>query len=194
MKTEKYMKNMKYMGLIAVAVLAATVAVQQAQANPVTGAITFAGGVELDTTTVNTATEVIASGWQNPYVQSDSGSFAGIPTLTLGLVTIASPWTFTSGPIAGFWSVGGFTFDLTASAISSQGGGFLSVEGYGWISGNGYDATEGTWKFSTQDSPSGTPLQFSFSAANSIPDGGLTVALLGGAMVALQAFRRKLLK
>lgn len=53
-----------------------------AQAVPITGDITFAGGVQLDTSSAGTATEVLAwtgpGGTGMPVVISDDGSFSGI--------------------------------------------------------------------------------------------------------------------
>ena len=173
--------------------VAALVSGATVQAVPINGAITFAGGVQLDTTSVNTATKVIAGGWANPYVQSDSGSFSGIPTLIGGLVTITSPWSFNSGAMAGFWTVSGFTFDLISSSIVHQGSGLLGVTGTGTISGNGYTPTLGTWTFTTSDPGAGQPLVFSFQAANgAVPDGGMTVIMLGAALSGLGLLRKKL--
>jgi VPDSG-CTERM motif len=167
--------------------------VQQAQAVPITGAITFAGGVELDTGSVNTATQV--TGWLDeggfmPTVQSASGSFSGLAGAT---ATFAFSWSFNSGPIALFWQVGGFTFDLIASRIVSQGGGFLSVFGTGTISGNGFDATRGTWSFTVQDDASNGVFSFS-GGSQATPDGGATVALLGLALAGIEGIRRKLMR
>ena len=46
---------------LALGLISCAFCVQQAQAVPTTGAITFAGGVTLDTASVNTATQV--TGW-----------------------------------------------------------------------------------------------------------------------------------
>ena len=169
--------------------------VQQAQAVPlpITGAITFAGGVTLDTDTVNTASQVTSWLDENgdlPTVQSASGSFAGLDGQT---ATFAFPWSFNSGPIAAFWTVGGFTFNLIASTIISQmGDGFLAVSGTGTISGNGYATTTGvTWNFTVQDDASNGVFSFS-GGSEAIPDGGPTVALLGLALAGIEGIRRKL--
>jgi hypothetical protein len=166
--------------------------VQQAQAVPVTGAITFAGGVELDSGSVNTASQV--TGWLDeggfmPTVQSVSGDFASFVTVG-DSVTFAFPWSFSSGPIAAFWVVDGFTFNLIASSIVFQGGGFVSVSGTGTVSGNGFSTNIATWNFSTQDDPSNGV--FSFSGGNEAPDGGPTLALLGLALAVIEGIRRKL--
>jgi hypothetical protein len=168
----------------------------QAQAVPITGAITFGGTVTLDTTSAGTATAVLM--WHEkdntgtPFVTSADGSFSG---LTGSAATFVAPWSFNSGAIMGFWSVGGFTFDLISSHILFQGGGGVLVTGSGTISGNGFTPTLGTWSFTTQDPSAGVPPVFSFSAstgAPGVPDSGSTVALLGVALVGVEVIRRKL--
>jgi VPDSG-CTERM motif len=177
----------------ALGLISCALCVQQAQAVPITGAITFAGGVELDTGTVNTASQV--TGWLDengalPTVQSVSGSFAGLAGFT---ATFAFPWSFSSGPIAAFWTVGGFTFNLIGSSIVSQiGDGFLAVSGTGIITGPaGFGPTAGTWSFTAQDDPSNGVFSFSGST-EATPDGGATVALLGLALAGIEGIRRKL--
>jgi hypothetical protein len=177
----------------ALGLISCALCVQQAQAVPITGAITFGGGVELDTGTVNTATQV--TGWLDeslamPTVQSVSGSYAAFANVG-DTATFSAPWSFNSGPISMFWQVDGFTFNLIASHIVSQGNGFLNVSGTGTITGNGFTATAGTWSFTTQDDPANGV--FSFSASGqSLPDGGATVALLGLAFAGIEGIRRKL--
>ena len=182
---------MKISVFFALGLISCALFVQQAQAVPITGAITFAGGVELDSTTVNTATRV--TGWLDeggfmPTVQSVSGSFSSV---AVGTTTIFTPtWSFNSGPIPLFWSVGGFTFNLIGSHIFFQGGGFLNVVGTGTIIGNGYNPTFGHWSFTVQDDASNGV--FSFSGGTTVPDGGRTVALLGLALAVIEGIRRKL--
>ena len=178
---------------LALGLISCALCVQQAQAVPITGAITFAGGVTLNSGSVNTASQVLT--WLDesgdmPTVQSGSGSFAGLDGSS---VTFTPSWFFNSGPIALFWQVGGFTFHLIASAIVSQmGDGFLTVSGTGYITGNGLHITNGTWLFSVQDDPSNGV--FSFSGSSQAPDGGATVALLGLALAGIEGIRRKLMR
>jgi hypothetical protein len=173
---------------VALGLLSCAFCVQQAQAVPVSGAITFAGGVTLDSVTVNTATEVTS--WVNTTVQSASGSFAGLAGST---AAFTPSWFFNSGAIAAFWTVGAFTFDLIASNIVFQlGDGFLFVSGTGTITGPGFDATPATWTFSAQDDPSNGV--FSFSGSSQAPDSGATVALLGLALAGIEGIRRKLMR
>ena len=163
--------------------------VQQAQANSI-NVITFAGGAELNSGSVNTATAV--TGWLDengapPTVQSVSGFFAGFVGVG-DTVTFTPTWSFVSGAIAAFWSVDGFTFNLIASSVVFQGDGFVSVSGTGTITGHGRTTT-GTWRFSAQDDPSNGVFSFS---ATSAPDGGATAALLGLSLAGIEVIRRKL--
>jgi hypothetical protein len=170
------------------------------QATSVSGSITFVGGVTLDTSSSGTATEVTgftgAGGTGLPSVLTDSGSFATF-VADGATVTFPATWTFASGDNTSFWTVGGFTFELFSSIISSQPGNSVSVTGSGQITGNGFTATAGTFNFSTQDPSSGTDSNgnavFSFSASSgSVPDGGTTMMLLGGALMGLGLIKRKL--
>jgi hypothetical protein len=167
---------------------------QHVQATQITGNITFVGSVSLNTKSASNATIVTA--WHGlgagglPQVASHDGGFDGF----VGdgdAVTIAFPWSFNSGSVPNFWSVDGFVFNLSSSSITAQGGGAVTVNGTGTISGNGFDLTGGTWSFTTQN-PSAHS-KFSFSAATgSVPDGGSAVALLGIALVGIEGLRRSL--
>jgi hypothetical protein len=188
---EKNMK-IKNLAILAGAIIATGFAVQQTQANAIVGDITFDGGVHLNTGSVNTATKVTS--WVTPVILSADGDFT--PFVTVGTVgdavSIVQPWIFASGAIPDFWSVDGFTFNLTSSAVVFQGYGGLYVDGTGVISGNDYSATPGTWTFTASNPGAGSPPVFSFQAANGfVPDGGLTVALLGGALAAMTLIRRR---
>ena len=166
-----------------------------AQAVGISGAITFAGGAEMDTGSVNTATTV--TGWLDqmgvmPHVTSRSGDFN--PFVTVGdIATFTAPWTFVSGAHPSFWTVDGFTFDLTSSHIVFQGSGSVNVSLTGMVSGHGFTPTVFSGNFSAQDPPAGQPPVFSFSISfGSVPDGGATVALLGLALAGIEGMRRKL--
>ena len=175
---------------IALGLISWALCVPQAQAIPLNGAITFAGGAELNSTSVNTATQV--TGWLDennamPTVESVSGSFAAFVNVG-DSVTFTPTWSFISGAITAFWSVDGFTFNLIASHIVYQANGFLAVYGRGTITGHGLNTT-GSWSFTAQDDPSNGV--FSFSAGSEIPDGGATVALLGLSLAGIEGIRRK---
>jgi hypothetical protein len=181
----------KKLAMLACGLLGCSFFCQQAQATLITGGITFVGTVSLNKN-VNQATMVTAwhglGGTGSPFVASADGSFTGLDG---SAVTLTAPWSFNSGPVTGFWSVGGFVFDLIASSITFQSGGSLVVDGTGTITGLGFEATAGSWHFTTQNPKAGGV--FSFSAATSaVPDGGVTVALLGLTLVSVEVLRRKL--
>lgn len=186
------MKIRKLVLALLVAGLAATgLATPQAQAGGVNGVITFAGGAVYDTNSLATATRVNA--FSDVTVSSRDGDFAS--SVTVGdNVTMASPYIFVpSTPTLALWSVGGFTFDLANSVVVLQNASFLLITGSGTISGNGFDATPGTWSFSSQ-SPAANGV-FSFSAVSSaqgVPEGGTTAALLGIGLIGVGVLRRKM--
>jgi hypothetical protein len=182
----------KYFTLLFGLVFAAVTA-QQAAALPfLTGNITFSGGATLDNDDISLATEVTS--WVSPEVQSRSGSFTSVGVGDT--VTIKAPWSFASGAVPAFWTVGGFTFDLLGSVIVFQIGDFLSVRGTGTITAVGFEPTDGVWNFSSQGP--GADAEFSFSASNKtvkpvqpVPDDGAAVALLGIGFIGLEIIRRR---
>jgi hypothetical protein len=194
------MRTKTILAVVAAAFLGCGLLVQQSQAiviNQMTGNITFGGTVQLNSASADTATQVTAwhgiGGVGSPFVTSHDGQFS--PAVTDGdPVAFATPWNFNSGAIPNFWSVDGFIFSLTSSAITSQIGGGVVVDGTGFVSGNGFTATPGSWHFTTQN-PSANA-SFSFSAATGavaqVPDGGSSVALLGIALAGVEAVRRKI--
>lgn len=162
------------------------VGAQQLQAASINGTIAIEGGADLDSNNLNIATRV--DNWILPNVTSVSGDFTS--TVSAGdAVAMSDPWTFTSGQAA-LWTVGGFTFDLVTSTIVQQSSGFLLVTGQGSASGNGFDPTTGTFRFSTQE-PDAVGI-FSFSASVGVPDGGATAMLLGLGVLGMATLRRKL--
>jgi len=180
------MKNiLKIVAVVAVAVaLTSTV-----RAVPISGNIGFSGAVQLDTGSAQTATEALA--WVNTVVNATSGSFTTVANGSS--VTLATPWFFTSGPVGSFWSVGGFTFNLSSSSIFSQNALFLDVVLAGTVTGNGYDATAFSGTFQVANPPANGTTTFTERLSfNSVPDGGTTVLLLGSALSGLALIRRKL--
>jgi hypothetical protein len=163
-----------------------------AVAVPITGTLDFAGGATLDSMNLAAATRVVS--FQSVFVTPGGVTPGSVLDSTINpgdSVTMSAPWVFGSG-LANLWSVGGFTFNLQTSAIVLQNANFLAVTGMGTIVGNGYDATQGTWYFTTQGS-SDMP-NFSFSATTvasaNVPEGGATVLLLGVTLVGAAAASR----
>jgi hypothetical protein len=194
---EKAMKNFRgHKKVVLLAIGAAAICLAQATfAQAITGDITFAGSVSLNTSSANTATTVTA--WHGlapgdlPQVQSVDGTFASFVNPGDG-TTFHAPWSFNSGPVSSFWSVDGFTFDLTSSTITNQANGSVSVIGTGQVSHMNFTTTPGTWSFTTQD-PSANS-RFSFSAASAaVPEPGAAAlfAVGGVCFAALSAKRKK---
>jgi hypothetical protein len=211
-KTSKNMK--KYSAIIAA--IAASVLSFTAQANPLPqlqGSIAYNGTYVADGTGVGDLTGATKLTSMTGNVEQgtgySSGSFTVLGTAAINFntpVSLLYPSSYPSGIL--LFSVNGpgstlWEFFTTGTTYSSGliGYGTTAVE---QLTGNGYveefnsssnliaggAGDTGTWGISLN--ASGASLQFSGSTA--VPDGGLTVALLGGALVALQAFRRKLLK
>jgi hypothetical protein len=193
--------NRKWVGMAAIATVALGVG-GIAQAVPISGDITFAGGVTLNTSSAGTATEVLSwtgpGGTGEPIVISDDGSFSGIAPGSTG--TFASPWFFNSGSVSALFTVGGFTYNLTSSKIIYQGGNpaGVVVDGIGSISGNGLDSEAMEWSFSTSD-PSALGVDaavFSFQVAagttGTVPDGGTTAMLLGLGVLGLGLLKKQI--
>jgi len=190
------MKNMIKIAGVAAVALALT---QTIQATSVTGSIGFGGNVTWNSSSAASATQVTS--FIGTQVLSDSGSFASFITPIAPAVFTSSTWSLNDiATINSFWSAGGFTFNLLSSSIIAQGGtpgvnGYVIVNGTGVVSGNGFTPTTLSWSFTSQDPKSGVnPDQWTFSAsANSVPDGGSTVMLLGIALSGAALLKKKLM-
>ena len=185
------MKLMKPLFASLAAIVVASGLALSAQATQISGDIDFAGEVRFDTTSLATATMVTE--WHMAIVSGTSGDFSSVANNTP--VTFVTPYVFNPPtPYASLWTVGGFTFELVSSSIDLQTNKFLNISGEGFVSGNGFDRTPGTWTFTSNQSNGGTSQEFSFAANSTAvptPDGGSAVALLGIALTAVGALRAK---
>jgi len=181
--------------LLAIVAAAAGVGLlSSAQATPITGMLNIGGTATFDTTSLATAHSATFS--DAIVLGGNTGDFAGF---TVGTPVVMASYTFDPSTITnGLWSVNGFTFNLLSSTVEQRTATFLSVSGTGIITGPpGFDPTPGVWAFSTQNAGGGPHDTFSFSAnteAGAVPDGGMTVALLGAGLMGLAAFRAKFRK
>jgi hypothetical protein len=187
------MKNISktILAVFATGLISCALFTQQAQAIPITGGISMAGGFMTDTGDVDTAHAFTS--FSNVVTTTGSGSYLSVPPTTHVTMT---PFTFLptfSGPLT-LWSLvfGGatYSFDLNVlTSVSQPGDDTLTLRGTGilMISGGTYDPTPGAWLM-TANQGGGT---FSFSSSTSaVPDGGTTVALLGIALAGIEGARR----
>jgi hypothetical protein len=175
---------------------------QRAQAVPIDGTVGFSG---LGSVTAGATTTVNFSNPLHTIYGSDDYSvvpfwtpvtFQSIVYVgTGGGANLTGPvtplWTFTLGTTI-------YSFDLTSliSAVTYSGGGLssLALAGLGTAYITGFEPTQGN--FAIQGT--GPNLSFQFVSASTtangtaVPDGGMTVAFLGFALVGLEGLRRTL--
>lgn len=138
-----------------------------------------------------------------------AGGVVGDPVFGNLFNFVAQPWVFANA-YAPLWTITGtlspnttFSFDL-ASASVTQSVGFIQVEGQGTLSSSDptYEDTPFVWRFTSQGTLSSLN-RFAFSATTedpvtpgplSVPDAGLTIGLLGIALMGVEGLRRKLAK
>jgi len=165
-----------------------------AHAVPITGGISLGGGYTSDTGNLNTAHGFTA--FNNVIAVSVAGSYAPVP---LGQAVTMNPFTFNPFPGGGVTPLWTFTiaattysFDLLNLQPPQQpGDNTLTLKGTGTMKITGFDNTPGVWIF-TGNQAGGT---FSFSTSNGaqgVPDSGVTIAMLGFALVGVAMIRRKL--
>jgi VPDSG-CTERM motif len=177
-----------------VALLAALALTSAANAAYIDGKIDFGFLATLDAPNLSTATQV--SNWDFVIATLVSGDFSAYVPQFSSPTTFTDPWSFASGPVTPLWQIGGFTFDLTSSSVVTQNSTFLNVVGSGFVSGNSFDVTPGTWSFTITNEGGGVGNAFSFvsSTSTSVPDGGTTFVLLGLSLLGLHGARRKFAK
>ena len=172
-----------------------------AHAVPISGNISFAGGVTFNNTSAISATAVTS--WASPAVSLVSGTFA---TSSPG-AALADPAQFTTSSwnlntfthVLNFWSVDGFSFELLSSSVFQQTSSSIIATGTVIVSGNGYTPTSMLWMFTAPEimvgyAPTATFRVYSNNNGPvSVPDGGATAALLGIALAGLRWMRKPLM-
>jgi len=187
---------MKNFFKIVFAVVVAVTLGRNAQAVPITGGIIFDGTATLNSNNIATATMVKSWGTNN--VKSVSGTFLTFGSINLNdIVKLAPNWSFDSGALGKFWQVGGFTFNLADSSAISLVSGLLTIVLNGSVSGNGFDVTPFSGTVMIHGIPGTATVTFSdnFSfnpVTGTVPDGAMTVLLLGAALSGLALAKRKL--
>ena len=179
-------------------------AAMEVAAIPITGDIGMGGNfAAVDNTWASTDIDLATGIDFDPnlfIVNSTTGSFSAV-TSTTGII---QDFQFGAGTgselginddfggvtavssIIDFWSIDGFSFELTSVVkLSTSSTTFLDLDGTGIISGNGFDATMGTWSF-TGDNVGGT---FTWSAGTTVPEPAM-LALMGIGLLGFAVSRR----
>jgi VPDSG-CTERM motif len=192
--TEKNMKNK----LIIMAATVAALASFNAQATPITGSIGFYGAYtsngnpnDLSTGTLLTLNSPAIFGATSQFTGASLVSFApsaGINANSSSLIG-SQLWSVLVGSTTYTFLVGSEVQTLGAFNTT------LTLAGFGTIGdGTAADNTSGTWTLGF--GASGETFNWIATSANvpaTVPDGGTTVALLGGALAGLGLLKRKFL-
>jgi hypothetical protein len=193
----------KILALMAAAVVTLALT-QSASAVQISGKVDMVGTLNLDAGSLATASAVTAFG-PATVIPTPNGAFLG----TAGSAVTFTPfsWNPASTPVNPLWSFvsGGwtYTFDLNNITFVSQNAAFVNLAGNGILNitglGSPYDATFGNWTFTITSAGADPEFRFGFVSSTAavpqqVPDGGMTVALLGLALVGVEGLRRKLTK
>lgn len=181
-----------YLGLLAV-----LLAPMAANADPITGALTFSGDIApTGGTDLATATGLDFLG-DNFDVDGATDDFAAAG-ISAGDVGFIQDFTFnplTPALVSPLWAIGGFEFALQDVTVVFQNSFFLILNGEGVLSGNGFDATPGTWNLTANIALSNSSILFNFSSGSAaspvpVPAPG-TLALLGLGLFGMGLARRR---
>lgn len=164
------------------------------QAVPITGTLTIQGTTKLTLggssgAALGTANGVAAN---TGTVTSGSGSFAPV---TAGTLVAFSAFTFSpvTVPVLPLWVLNSpfqdYKFDLTGMTVNTYNASVLDISGTGILTIGG-DSTAGTWTYRVTSSASSADFSYQSTNASLVPDGGITVMLLGVALSGIYIFRR----
>jgi hypothetical protein len=206
-------KNMKHsikaIPIACAAAICASVMVgPSAQANnvPINGSIAFgADGVVVNNTVLANATSFYVDGpvvLGGPSVENTAyvgeipqGTYSSVPMNTL--VTF-NGFTFNPAPasVTPLWSFvyNGLTYSFDATSVVADfnaGRDEWDIGGSGMALITGYTSTYGTWTVNLSETDSSFAFDATSGANSSVPDGGTSVMLLGGALLGLGAVGRK---
>jgi len=175
------------------------------QATPLTGQVSYSGGVVLNANLPAATTEsgfISTLALPNP---ESTGSFIAATPADPNVFFV--PFTYTVGPLANqeIWTavIGGNTFNYYGTSVikdsySPAGGlGFVNIGGTGYFIENGDVTTKtpGSWSETlTGENNNNTPTfgGVFYTTYVGVPDGGTTASLLGMGLAACALFTRKM--
>lgn len=189
---QKILKKSQILG-----VLAGLLIISNAQAAQINGTINFLGNASATKihgiTTINFANPWMVTIGDLDYAVPtgptaatfSSISFTGTGANAVLTGAVAPLWTFDIGSTT-------YSFNLDVLTSGTVGLGSVALSGTGIAKIDGKDNTEATWTLSN----AGGNLSFRFSSSStatptSVPDGGMTLMLLGGVLAGLGFLRNK---
>lgn len=164
-------------------------------AGPITGEISYVGGVVAEDGSGNTATlgeATFLDFFDLGYVVSGLGDFSPLSGTMVNLHDFSiNPFNSPST----VWTGGSFEFSLTSITIPIQTDSPFSqlfLSGNGLFTGTGYDDTSGFWTLSAQTASGGTIVAFSATSvvAPSVPEPGALILIAMG-LLGLGLIRRR---
>ena len=153
----------------------------------ITGSIGFAGDyLHNGTTDLSDATAIDIVGNDAIVVGAVTGSFAAAG-ITQGNIAVYNDFTIGGVPIAGLWSIAGFSLDLTTMNVTQQTAATLGLQGVGVIKSTDplLDDTNGFWSFTANQAGA----NFTFSSSTAVPEPSV-VLLLGAGLLGMGFTRR----
>jgi len=192
------MKNLpkSILAVLATALITCSLFSQNAQAVPVTGDVRFSGTTIVDA--ARTTFLSFSSVFVQPGPLSATGDFAGSQGSAVMMNGFQyNPFTSPVTPLWTFTNAFGTTFSfdlLTATAVMNTAN-FISIQGTGILFASGTinrDPTFGLFVLTATNTDGGFDFGFSSQTSATVPEGGSVLALLGLALVGVEALRRKL--
>ena len=169
------MLNISLKTLAAVSLFASSAAI----AAPIVGQIGMSGNVDTLVSSAGTTLQfydvVVRADSKNKVV---TGDFDGLETQTVTMNNLTYDPNFSVAG-ANLWEVGSFSFELIGLTVNNRTADSLFLRGTGIVRAAGFDDTEGSWSYTTQDG---------FTITMPEP---ASVALLGLGLVGFAAARRK---
>lgn len=168
----------------------------QAEANEITGSIGF-GSLGVNIFGGTDLASASSFSVDSPFITTETGIYSGVPLLT-SITFNGFQFNPPVGSVTPLWTFdqGGISYSFDATSVTASYNATLrqwDIGGDGIAMATGYTATEGTWNVNL--SQSGASVVFDSSAASapapSVPDGGSTILFMGGAMIGLAEFARR---